>query len=58
MNTSAFSTPGTWIWYNGYIDIAFDEAQLGEESKARATLAQASRQGISSVLIGWVRQTL
>jgi predicted double-glycine peptidase len=55
MNTSAMNFSGSWIWYNGYADIAFDEAHLGEMKKANATLALATRQGISPVLIGWVR---
>lgn len=54
MQTSGFQTPGSWIWYNGYADVAFDQAQLGEYRKARATMALARRQGISPVVTGWV----
>jgi predicted double-glycine peptidase len=54
MNMSDFSSVGSWIWYNGYADVAFDQAQLGQFKQAQATLARAARQGVSSVLIGWV----
>lgn len=55
MNSPAFAVAGSWIWYNGYIDVAFDRAQLGQYTQAQATLARAARQGISPVLIGWVK---
>ena len=55
MRTSDFQTTGTWIWYNGNIDVAFDEAQLGRYRIAQSYLTAASRQGISPVLIGWVK---
>lgn len=58
MNTSDFEITGSWIWYNGYADIAFDEAQLGEFKKASAVLASAARQGITAVLIDWVRNDI
>ncbi|GAC1321236.1 MAG: hypothetical protein NVSMB22_06530 [Chloroflexota bacterium] len=58
MPTSAFQLPGSWIWYNGYGDIAFDEAQLGQFKKARVALVHATQQGVSSVLIGWVRHEI
>jgi predicted double-glycine peptidase len=54
INTADFGNVGSWIWYNGRIDIAFDEAELGQYAKARATLVTTSRQGVSSVAIQWV----
>jgi predicted double-glycine peptidase len=54
MNTGDFSSVGSWIWYNGYVDVAYDQAQLGQFKQAQATLAKAAHQGVSSVLIGWV----
>jgi hypothetical protein len=45
----------TWIRYNGYAHVAFDQAQRGQFKTAQATLATAARQGISSVLVAWVR---
>ena len=54
MNASDFSAVGSWIWYNGYTDVAFDQAQLGQFKQAQATLARATRQGINSVMTGWV----
>jgi len=54
IDTADFGNVGSWIWYNGRIDIAFDEAELGQYAKARATLVTASRQGVSSVAIQWV----
>lgn len=58
MQSSAFQTPGSWIWYNGYADVAFDDAQLGRFKKAQGALASAARQGISPVLIGWDRNEI
>lgn len=58
MASSAFQVAGSWIWYNGYADVAFDEAQLGQYTKAQAALSAAARQGISPVLIGWVRSEI
>lgn len=58
MQSADFQNPGSWIWYNGYADIAFDEAQLGQFKKAEAALAAARRQGISPVLINWVSQEI
>jgi len=58
MRTADFQSPGSWIWYNGYADVAFDEAQLGQFKKAQSALAAATRQGISPVLIGWVRHEI
>lgn len=58
MKTSAFQTPGSWIWYNGYTDVAFDEAQLGRFKKANSALVLAGQQGINPVLIGWVRHAI
>lgn len=43
MQTSAFQDTGSWIWYNGYADVAFDEAQLGQYRKAQAALAAGAR---------------
>jgi len=54
MNTGSAGPAGSWIWYNGYVDIAFDQAQLGQFKRAQATLRQAARQGISPVIIRWV----
>ena len=58
MNTSDFNSVGSWIWYNGYADVAFDHAELGQFKQAQATLARAARQGVSSVLIGWVNEEI
>jgi predicted double-glycine peptidase len=55
MQTVDFANTGSWIWYNGYIDLAFDRAQLGQFRKAQAALASAARKGISTVLIAWVQ---
>ena len=54
MNTSDFNSVGSWIWYNGYTDVAYDQAQLGQYKQAQATLAKAARQGINPVMIHWV----
>ena len=54
MNTSDFRSVGSWIWYNGYTDVAYDQAQLGQYKQAQATLARAARQGINPVMIHWV----
>jgi predicted double-glycine peptidase len=54
MKTTDFSSVGSWIWYNGYVDVAYDQAQLGQYRQAQATLAKAARQGINPVMIGWV----
>ena len=54
MNSSDFNSVGSWIWYNGYVDVAYDQAQLGQFKQAQATLAKAARQGINPVMIGWV----
>jgi predicted double-glycine peptidase len=54
IRTSAFQSAGSWIWYNGFADIAFDEAQLGQYRKAEVALASANRQKVGTVLIGWV----
>jgi predicted double-glycine peptidase len=58
MQTSELNVAGSWIWYNGYIDIAFDRAQIGQFKKANAALGAAARQGISPVLINWVRSDI
>jgi|SRR5579875_2226448 len=53
MRDAAFNTPGTWIWYDGYADVAFDDAQLGRYRLAEQALVAARRQGVSPVLINW-----
>ncbi|HEX8918054.1 MAG TPA: C39 family peptidase [Chloroflexota bacterium] len=58
MATSDFQSAGSWIWSNGYVDVAFDQAQMGQFRKAQSTLAQAARQGVSSVMIGWVQNDI
>lgn len=58
MRTGDFSVVGSWIWANGYADVAFDEAQIGQYRKANAALAAATRQGVSQVLINWVRNDI
>lgn len=58
MATSEFTVPGSWIWFNGYADVAFDNAQIGRYARANAALAAASRQGVSPVLINWVRNNI
>jgi predicted double-glycine peptidase len=55
MRSPDLQTPGTWLWANGYIDLAWDQAQLGRYAAAEASLNTASRLGDSSVLIGWVQ---
>jgi hypothetical protein len=54
MQTGSFNVAGSWIWYNGYADVAFDEAQIGGYARAERALAAARRQGVSPVLISWV----
>ena len=54
----AIHVPHSWLWHNGYVAAAWDEAQLGHYRKANAYLKTASEMGISPVLIGWVRQQL
>lgn len=55
MQTPAFKTPGSWIWYNAYPDIAFDNVQIGRYAKANSALIMAARQGLPGVVISWVR---
>jgi hypothetical protein len=58
MATPAFSSQGSWIWYNGYPDIAYDQAQLGQVAQARASLAKARAQGLPPVLLAWVQTAI
>jgi hypothetical protein len=58
MRSGDLQTPGTWLRANGYIDLAWDEAQLGRYRLAEADRSAASRLGDSSVLIGWVQDEI
>lgn len=58
MRTSDFGIAGSWIRYNGYPDVAFDQAQLGQFAKAQSTLNAAVRQGMNAVVLGWIRENI
>jgi hypothetical protein len=58
MATADFQNSGSWIWYNAYADIAFDDAQLGKYRLAEAALVSARRQGMNATVIGWDEQEI
>jgi predicted double-glycine peptidase len=58
MHTTDFYSSGSWIAYNGYVDVAYDQAQLGQYRKATATLTLASRAGDNATMIGWVQNEI
>lgn len=42
----------------GYLNVAWDEIQLGDFQAASAALQQATAQGANPVIVGWLGQAM